>query len=147
MLKQKKGRGFMNLVDKENPVENIQVLEEPLVVQSFEQEPVSQPSNPVLQEFNVPMVEENHVEPTYVVEQQPIMPTPTVQPVNPVLQEFAVPSNSAVEEIPIVQEQPVNPVLQQFGMMNTPVVEEQSVLNQEVIRRVIYNICNMNSAV
>ena len=129
-----------------NPVE--QVVEEVQVNPVVQEQPVvdtpvSQPVNPVLQEFNVPS--------TPVVQEQPAVDAPASQPVNPVLQEFNVPSKPVVQEQPAVEtavSQPVNPVLQEFNVPSKPVVQgfgistqtavqehpvaQQPVLNQEV---------------
>lgn len=113
------------------------------IVEQIQMEDKGQPINPVLQEFDVPKVED-----VPVVEPQPVVEIPVSQPVNPVLQEFAQPVNPVLQEFgvpsaPVVEEntiveQPANPVLQEFGINPTntvaqePIVQEQPVTNQEV---------------
>lgn len=124
-------------VPQESAVEQVQVENEQVLV------------NPVLQQFNVPTMEETKAEDAPTVGQQPVLETPVIQSSNPVLQEFSVPSNPVVEDTVITPEQPINPVLQEFAQATNPVlqefgiesnnaieqqpvVEEQPKLNQEV---------------
>ncbi len=99
-----------------NPlVQNTVTVQEPVVEQV--QVPNEQlPSNPVLQEFDMPS--------NVSTNQQPVVEVPVSQPVNPVLQEFGVPNTPVVEENPIVSEQPTNPVLQDFSQVTNPVLQE-----------------------
>lgn len=109
----------------ESSNENTEVVEEPLVQVQNEQVTV----NPVLQEFNVPVLEETKAEEVPVVEQQPVIETPVSQPINSVLQEFDGSSASVVEQPEIVSQQPVNPVLQEFTQASNPVLQEFGVSN------------------
>ena len=142
----------VNPIVQEIPTEQNEVVQEPIVKQNTVEN--EQPINPVLQEFNVPKVEENEV-----VQEQPIVEPSTNQPVNPVLQEFAVPSTSVVEETQPVQEQPTNPVLQEFaqpnpvlqefGISNSSVVEEQPIVEQPVLNQEVASVplTNINEPV
>lgn len=112
----------VNPVVQEVPTENIQVVQEP-VVEQVQVKNEQQQINPVLQEFNVPIVEET----------QSTSETQVSQSVNPVLQEFNAPSAPVVEETPVVQNQPVNPVLQEFAQAANPVVQEFGISNTPVV--------------
>lgn len=142
----------VNPVVQEIPTEQNEVVQEPIAKQNTVEN--EQPINPVLQEFNVPKVEENEV-----VQEQPIAEPSTNQPVNPVLQEFAVPSTPVVEETQPVQEQPTNPVLQdfaqpnpvlqEFGISNSSVVQEQPIVEQPVLNQEVASVplTNINEPV
>ena len=137
----------VNPIFQEATIQPSEVIQEPIVEQ-VQAENKEQPVNPVLQEFNVPMVEEIQVQEIPAVEQQPVEETPVSQQVNPVLQEFSVPSVPTLEANPIVEQsvnstlqefaQPINPVVQGFGIAPTntveqsPIVQEQNVISQEV---------------
>lgn len=118
------------------PVEEVEQKENIEVIQETISEPVQVvneqvPVNPVLQEFNTPIIEETKVEEFSVVEPQPV--TPTVQPVNPVLQEFSIPNTVVADESQIVVEQPINPVLQEFSIQNTTFMEEPKIEEVSVV--------------
>ena len=151
-------------INEEVKSENVEVIQQPVIEQTQAQND-QLPVNPVLQEFNVPSVQEIPVAETVVVQEQPVLENQVSQPVNPTLQEFSqlinpvvqefeVPSASTVEQIPVVpnpvlQEfsQSINPVVQEFGISNSvpvveqnPVVQEQPAVTEEVSTVPLVNI-------